>query len=102
MHALIRDGAKLVTQATDVVEELRPDIRALLSTKPSTIAAQDEELDPVERNILDHLTKAQDAVDVDTLLERTDVPIPLALAACRDRRPARRSRSYRRDCSSCV
>ena len=81
VHALIQDGAKLVTQATDVVEELRPDIRALLSTRPSTIAAHDEELDPVERNILDHLTKAQDAVDVDTLLERTDIPVPLALAA---------------------
>jgi DNA processing protein len=81
VHALIRDGAKLVTQATDVVEELRPDIRALLSTRPSCITAQDEELDPVERNILDHLTKAQDAVDVDTLLERTDISVPLALAA---------------------
>lgn len=81
VHALIRDGAKLVTHATDVVEELRPDIRALLRTSPPTKTPQDEELDSVERDILDHLTKAQDAVDVDTLLERTDIPVPLALAA---------------------
>jgi DNA processing protein len=81
VHALIRDGAKLVTIATDVVEELRPDIRALLSTSPHRKTPQDEELDSTERDILDHLTTAQDAVDVDTLLERTDVPIPLALAA---------------------
>ncbi|GMR21899.1 MAG: DNA-processing protein DprA [Acidobacteriota bacterium] len=83
VHALIRDGAKLVTHATDVVEELRPDIRALLETKPRTARteAQEEELDQVERAILLHLTNAQDAVDVDTLAERADIPIPLALAA---------------------
>ena len=85
VHALIRDGAKLVTQATDVVEELRPDIRALLETKPRTATTKangnDDELDQVEREILEHLTNAQDAVDVDTLVERTDIPIPLALAA---------------------
>ena len=81
VHALIRDGAKLVTEAADVVEELRPDIRALLLTRPRTATTKDEELDELEREILDHLMDAQDAVDVDTLLERTDIPVPLALAA---------------------
>jgi DNA processing protein len=32
VHRLIQDGAKLVTDATDVIEELRPDLRDKLST----------------------------------------------------------------------
>ena len=81
VHALIRDGAKLVTEATDVLEELRPDIRALLETRPRTATTKDEELDKVEREIWEHLKDAQEPIAVDTLLERINVPIPLALAA---------------------
>jgi len=34
VHRLIQDGAKLVTDATDVIEELRPDLRERLSRTP--------------------------------------------------------------------
>jgi len=85
VHALIRDGAKLATEASDVLEELRPEIRALLRTRRSaTGRANDEALDDVERSVLEHLINRHEAVDIDSLLENLEMSVDQALAAlCR-------------------
>lgn len=81
-HALIRDGAKLVTTVDDVLEELRPDIRALLNTRAkATTSSRDEALDDTERSILEHLVEIQEAVHLDTLLDHVDVSVDRAMAA---------------------
>ena len=91
VHALIRDGAALVTKAEDVLDELRPDIRELLSsrtkstvTETETLPVDVDEIDEVEREILRELKMANRAIDVDSILERLEIPTDRALAAlCR-------------------
>ena len=80
VHALIRDGATLVTEPEDVVAQLRPDVRDLLSDpsrQTEEPAAPGSALRPMERAILGELTTPLDA---DTLVERLDLPIHEALA----------------------
>lgn len=81
VHALIRDGAKLVTKADDVIEELRPEVRALLETRESKRSTHNEDLDTTERALLASLIEAQTPLDVDTLIDRTELPTPATLAA---------------------
>jgi len=80
VHALIRDGATLVTEARDVVEELRPEIRALLRERRPGAASARPELDEHERVVYTELSRAQSAVDVEALLERVDMPTERALS----------------------
>ena len=79
-HALIRDGATLVTEARDVVDELRPEIRALLRERRPAAASARPELDEHERAVFTELRRAQNAVDVDALLLRVDMPTERALS----------------------
>lgn len=81
VHALIRDGATLVTDARDVVQELRPEIRKLLRERRPAAASAPPELDEHERAVFTELRRAQSAVDVDALLERVDMPTERALSA---------------------
>lgn len=64
-HALIRQGAKLVETANDVLEELR--LQPVALAKPRTSRAI--ELDPREAECLQHM--GFDPIDVDTLVERS-------------------------------
>jgi DNA processing protein len=73
VHRLIQDGAKLVTEARDVVEELRPELREELSpalrrdddgTRPAI------DLDGDERLVLETL-EAVGPADADRLIART-------------------------------
>lgn len=82
VHALIRDGAKLTTEAGDVLEELRPEIRALLRTRrPASKPASDDALDPTESTVLDYLIHRQETVDLDSLLDELSLRVDEALAA---------------------
>ena len=78
VHALLKDGAALVTRAQDVLDELRPEVRELLSEIRASSAAPRAGLDDVERRILAEL---ETALDVDGLLERVELPIDRVLAA---------------------
>jgi DNA processing protein len=73
-HQLIRDGAKLVESAADILEELH---LATLSAKPEKIAA-DPVNDPAEASVL--LALGHDPSDLETLLQRTSLT-PEALYA---------------------
>lgn len=70
-HRLIRDGAKLVETTQDVLEELAPQLRALLAetedAEPALSVAP--RLDPEYRRLLDCLDYAPTAVD--TLVDRS-------------------------------
>ena len=81
VHALIRDGAKLVTKAEDIIDELRSDVRALLQTRERPPSTNNEALDDTERKLLAKLVEAQTALDVDTLIDRAELPVPTTLAA---------------------
>jgi DNA processing protein len=82
VHALIRDGARLVTRAEDVVEELRSEVRAAL--KQRAVERREGEADAVdaeERALVELLQSFHDAVDLDSILDALGLPIDRALAA---------------------
>ncbi len=85
VHALIRDGARLVTVGNDVIEELRPELRALLKgTEASEGKKLNPALDDEERSILERLNEVERALDLDELLDGLALTVDRALAAlCR-------------------
>lgn len=73
-HALIRQGAKLVEAARDILEELAPLVQAQLEEEPGRPAANDNvatwsKSNPEFETILAHV--GYDPVDVDTLVGRS-------------------------------
>jgi DNA processing protein len=87
VHALIRDGARLVEKAVDVLEELRAEVRDALEERrraPSAPRAGASDLDAEERSILKELLSTHEALDLDSVLARLPLPVERALAAlCR-------------------
>ena len=78
-HALLRDGARLVTSAEHVVEELRPEIRALLR-EPSAAPTTGPDLTPDERHVYDTLSEGR-AADLDTVMQKTALSADRVIAA---------------------
>ena len=83
VHALIRDGAKLVTAAEHVVEELRPELRALLEPAPRASDAAPATPDPatLEGRVYRALADAGGPVHLDAILGPIGEPAPRILAA---------------------
>jgi len=85
VHALLRDGARLVTRAEDVLEELRDEVREALKHRaterrepaPSRLDALDAE----EQALVTLLRSRHDALDLDLILDELSLPIDRALAA---------------------
>jgi DNA processing protein len=82
VHGLLRDGAKLVSRAEDVIEELPPMIRELLpeSKRRDAVGENAHVADPDEKLVLD-LLKERVSVDLDTILDACRLPTERALAA---------------------
>jgi DNA processing protein len=88
-HQLIRDGAILVTQLSDILDDLTPfpeDVRAPAKTEAQSIetplfeeqaSAPIENLSQRQRHVLGHLEKS--ATTVDILMERTQLPAHVIL-----------------------
>ncbi len=74
-HRLLRDGAKLVESGADVIEELAPQLRALLEAEGASAAVQGEsegaelELDSEYLQLLQAM--GYESASIDTLVERS-------------------------------
>ncbi len=82
VHALLRDGARLVTRAEDVIEELREEVREAL--KHRAIVRRGPafgELDAEEKAVVALLRSRHDPLDLDFILDELSLPIDRTLAA---------------------
>jgi DNA processing protein len=81
-HQLLRQGAKLVESAQDILEELAPQLRLQLQVETSHVEEQPQstaaELDPDYQNLL--ATIDYDPLTVDQLAERSGLP-PRSIAS---------------------
>jgi DNA processing protein len=84
VHALLRDGARLVTRAEDVLEELRDEVREALkyrATERRERSAGGGTLDAEEQAVVALLLASHDALDLDRILDELSLPVDRALAA---------------------
>jgi len=68
-HALIRQGAKLVETATDVLEELGALAGFVAAPPGATVSPPRASLDPAQQELLEHI--GYDPVEMDTLIARS-------------------------------
>jgi DNA processing protein len=81
VHALLRDGARLVTRAADVIEELRGEVREALRHRSTASGARTAgALDPEERAILEIFHSRHHPLDLEGLLDAAALPVDRALA----------------------
>jgi DNA processing protein len=79
VHRLIQNGAKLVTHISDVIEELRPDVRAMLQRstppcdEPASGATTRGALEPDEKAVLEALTR-NGTLDAERLVVMIGLP----------------------------
>jgi len=82
VHALLRDGARLVTRAEDVLEELREEVREALKHRATARRVRaTQPLDAEEQALVALLLSRHDALDLDLILDELSLPIDRALAA---------------------
>ena len=85
VHALLRDGARLVTRAEDVLEELRDEVREALKHRATDRREQARQtpvtLDTEEQALVALLLSRHDALDLDLIVGELSLPIDRALAA---------------------
>jgi DNA processing protein len=86
VHGLLRDGARLVTRAEDVLEELREEVRAALKAKaraqPLETEEPDRSIDPEEQALLRLLRSRRDRpLDLDAILDELALPVDRTIAA---------------------
>ncbi|MBW2108772.1 MAG: DNA-protecting protein DprA, partial [Deltaproteobacteria bacterium] len=68
-HGLIKEGAKLVEHAADIIEELNPAIR---HSDPVDVSMPTVDVDPMEKQVLDQLTAYP--VHIDHLVRQLSLP----------------------------
>src|SRR6185312_9442418 len=94
-HRLLRDGAKLVESAADILEELAPllglEAAPLLSAQPADGGADAPPEDPEYRLLLNSLDFAPTSVD--SLVERTGLTPEASIQCARPDCPPRWGRS---------
>jgi DNA processing protein len=85
VHALLRDGARLVTRAEDVLEEFREEVREALKQRATErrepMPDEPDKLDSEERALLTLLRSHHDALDLDSILDGLPLPVDRAIAA---------------------
>ncbi len=82
VHALLRDGARLVTRAEHVLEEFRDEVREALKHRATErVSPSSGALDSEERAIVELLHSRHDALDLDVILDHLSLPIDRAIAA---------------------
>jgi DNA processing protein len=72
-HALIRQGAKLVDSARDILEEVAPQLGLRLPAAGEPVASLQPKVDPAQRKILEAIGYA--ATSFDTLMERLSLTV---------------------------
>ena len=72
-HQLIREGAKLVDQASDIIDELGSLLGFIAQQAQPTVETNDSQLDQETIGLLD--TIGYDPVSADTLVERSGLTI---------------------------
>ncbi len=78
-HRLLRDGAKLVESADDVLDELGPLVERTSAVDGQTVHHPAElQLNEIERQVLAEIH--DDATPIDAVVARTELPTPQVLA----------------------
>jgi DNA processing protein len=86
VHGLLRDGARLVTRAEDVLDELREEVRAALKARaaatPRETGGLAGPLDPEAGAVLRLLQSRRDRpLDLDSILDELRLPVDRTIAA---------------------
>jgi len=76
---LIKNGAKLIEEWRDIVEELPPYVRETITMEPELKGEDKVKLSPEERDIIRHLTK-DGLTHIDVIVKKTDLSVSEVLS----------------------